>query len=458
MGEGAIIDRVILRPAGRRGLPARCIHFFLKVAAVFFLGIYLGNSQVCRASETLSRLNEIVHGSLKIDYTGYLHRDEKQPHQHWMAADLKLELSKQFTETLSCKLHPRLRFDTAGFARGVAGEFPDESGHRHILDLDEAWVRHVSGRWEVVLGKNIFSWGTADAYNPTAVLNPVDGTDIPGMEKMGVGALAVTWFGDLATLESVIIPWFTPTRLAAADNRWSVETGGIDPGDTEFPDKTVENAQFALRLSSSTLVDGWDLSLSYFNGYDPVGVFRMDIVSFQSTLTRVFPRVCKVGADFSTTFNNFEFHGEGAARFTRNDDMDDDYVEYVMGVNYEFHYWIRPPSVEEMSVLLEYAGTRVFDKKTETERYLGAGWYDRPFENTILGNIRVKFSESVSLKIGGGVNLDDSDYFLEPVFTYKFTDTLKLDVGGYIINGRSGSTLHHWHDNDQVSVTLTRYF
>jgi len=410
---------------------------------------------------------ETIHGSLTGRYYGYTRSSEALPHRHWGEVDLKLELSKDFTDKLSGTLGPRLRLDTADFARGVVGELCEDAEHRYILDLDEAWVCYADDMWYVTVGKNVFCWGTADAHNPTDNLNPRDFTDVPNSEKIGVPSLAFTHSGGLAELEAVVVPCFTPARIAGIDNRWVGDSNGMGQtfapfrpvlGGDESPETAVENAQFAVRLSSSTLLEGWDLAFSYYDGHDPVGVFRVDPAPPHVILIRVFPNVREVGFDFATTFGNMEVHGEAAARLTEGDAMDDDYLEYIVGFNYDFDALMLPPFVEEVRIILEYAGEHVLDQKQEGGRYFDLGGYDRPFKRSILGSLLVKFSEETECEIDGGVNLDDSDYYLEPVLRHKITDTLKLEVGGHVIAGPRGSFLGRWRNNDRVSVTLTKYF
>ena len=430
---------------------------------------------VCSASEPehlpLSApariISEMIHGSLTGRYYGYTRTSEKEPNRHWAEVDLKLELSKHFTDTLSGTVRPRLRFDTAGFAQGVVDSLSEDSEHRYILNLDEAWMRYTHDRWQITAGKNIFGWGTADAYNPTDSLNPRDFTDVPDSEKIGVIALAFTYSWDLATLDAVTVPLFTPARLPDIDNRWVGDLSALRQaffplrpviGDDELPDATIENVQFAVRLSSSAFLEGWDLGLSYYDGFDPFGVFRVDPATPDIILTRVFQHIREVGFDFSTAFGSVEAHGEAAVRFTGDNAMGDDYWEYIAGVNYGFDDLTLPPLVEEFRIILEYAGEYVFEEKEESGQYFVSSGYDRPFKNSILGSLLVKFSEETEFEIGGGVNLDDSDYFIEPVLRHKITDTLKLEVGGNVIKGPRGSFLGRWRDNDRVSVSLKKYF
>jgi hypothetical protein len=438
---------------GRHELPMDYVRFICG-CIVTCVWIFLIKTVVCHSSG----IPTSVHGSLELSYIGYAHHSEKLPHRDWGGADLKLDLSKQFSDTFTGNLKPRLRFDTAGFSSGVLNRFQDKTGQRYIFDLDEAWVRYTEDLWDITVGKNIFSWGTADGYNPTDNLNPIDGIDIPNAEKTGVFSLAFTYSGELTTLEAIIVPLFTPDRLAESDNRWSGETSDYILGESAFPDNTIKNVQFAIRFSSSTLIDGWDLTLSYYDGFDPAGIYQMgNIYSPSPVLNQKFPRIREAGIDFSTVFENIEIHGEGALRFTEDDTVDD-YAEYIVGINYGADDWLLPSFAQEASIVLEYAGERVFNEKERDERYVNSGWYDRPFKDSILGSFLVKFLMDTEVEIAGGINLSDNDFFMKTTLSYKFTDTLELQVTGYIIEGEKSSSLGYWHDNDRISITVMKYF
>jgi len=431
---------------------------------IWFLLIFV---PVVMATEPIGNITDILNGSLTYRHMFYTHYSRTHPQRHWGEVDLDLELAKQFSNRLSGALKPRVRFDTSGFAAGVNDEFGNNIGHRCILDLNEAWLRYAADRWDVTVGKNIFGWGTAHNYNPIDNINPYDLTDIPSAEKIGVFALAFMYSGDVMDLEAIVLPWLTPSRSAGTDNRWIGDRNSLsvdfDPfrpvsDGSELPDVAAKNIQFAMRLGSSSLVDGWDLSLNYYEGFDPVGVFQGTLAPPNILLRRVFPRVRELGGDFSTAVQNITVHGEMSARFTEDNEMDDDYIEYIAGFTYGFDELPLPSFMEELQIILEYAGEYVFDERVENSRYYNSGGYVRPYKRSILGNLLIKFAEETECEISGGINLDGLDYYLEPALRHKLTDTLRLEVRGLIIAGKQDSFLHRWRYNDRVAMTLTKFF
>lgn len=91
---------------------------------------------------------------------------------------------------------------------------------------------------------------------------------------------------------------------------------GVDvpPGVTarrrEMPGKRLDKIQAGIR--GKTTLAGWDLSLSYFDGYDTLPVVRVT----ETTARPRFNRMHVIGMDFSTTTGKLEYHGNGLGKPT----------------------------------------------------------------------------------------------------------------------------------------------
>ncbi len=182
------------------------------------------------------------------------------------------------------------------------------------------------------------------------------------------------------------MPRFTPGRMPGSDNRWepdlTEEKKAFAPltvvnAGSELPDIDVGNVQFGVRLSfASTIIEGWDFSVNYYDGLDSVGVLRSKVAQPNVMITRVFPRFREIGGDFSTTWGKMEFHGEAAAHFTDDSDMDDDCWEYIAGINYTFDSL---PLLEELRVTAEYAG-----ESTSSTKRTRAAIFSVPLNTSVL--------------------------------------------------------------------------
>jgi len=103
---------------------------------------------------------------------------------------LQLEWSRRFAEWGAAKAIVEARDDDFGYARGLHFQIPETHPRRSYLSVKEATLAAHRGPLEVSVGKQIFAWGTADAFNPTDRLNPYDYLDPLDNEKLGVWSAA----------------------------------------------------------------------------------------------------------------------------------------------------------------------------------------------------------------------------------------------------------------------------
>lgn len=214
------------------------------------------------------------------------------------------------------------------------------------MDINEAFFDIYTGKIDVRLGIQKFAWGRLDELTPTDNLNPSDltegGTNDQGERKIGVPAVKVNYYSDLFNTEFVWIPRYVPYRLPKAQERWfpgvlifpeiiKTNTAFSDiPVTTTYkeinlPDANQDNSEMGIRISK--YVEGWDLSLSYFRGFDvmplmdasaDVIVQLNDPVALAYTLNTniiVEPKVHMMnvfGFDFTTTMGSFTIRGEYA--------------------------------------------------------------------------------------------------------------------------------------------------
>jgi hypothetical protein len=171
------------------------------------------------------------------------------------------------------------RKDDKDFDEGLNFQIPETSLHRSILDLKEAVARFSRGAYEVSVGKQIFAWGTAEGFNPTDNLNAYDYLDPLDREKLGAWSVAARATFGPANLLFVIVPVFTPSRLPLSDSRWTpTPPGGFAgvPEPRELPSNDVGSMQYGARLRAT--LSGWDLGLSYYDGFDATPVYRTGTV------------------------------------------------------------------------------------------------------------------------------------------------------------------------------------
>ena len=221
-----------------------------------------------------------------------------------------------------------------------------------------------------------------------------------------------------------------------------------------LPNDSLDQSQFGLRISSSSLLDGWDLGLIYNYGHQSTGVFRGDVTPGGVVASLHYPRYFEVGASFSTVLGEWQIHGEGAYHATLDEQMDDDYIEYVIGVNRVFSD-LPIPGVEETRLILEYAGEEITREISEGSPFFGSRQFSRPFEDAVVGSLNFKISEDTDIELSGSYDFADQGWMFEASLNHKFSANCKVTAGTHFFEGPEDSFLGKWNNNDRSFIALT---
>ncbi len=199
---------------------------------------------------------------------------------------------------------------------------------------------------DIRLGIQKFAWGRLDEINPTDNLNTEDltegGTNDEVDRKIGVPSVKMNVYSDLANVEFGWVPVYVPYRLPQPDERWfpkvlkppkviSTNTAvGEVPVQTSYQDidlpaVTMDNSEAGIRVSK--YIAGWDVSFSYFTGYDMMPLMEAPVdltvemkdplaldydISAQALMVPQIHRMQVYGFDFTTTVSSFTLRGEYA--------------------------------------------------------------------------------------------------------------------------------------------------
>ena len=369
---------------------------------------------------------------------------------------LKMEWTREFTQSTGIKLVGDARADDGDLTQGVTFRIPDTAPRRSHLNLVGAVIRLRNDAPELTLGKQIYAWGTGDAYNPTDNINPYDYLDPIDHEKLGVYSAALNATRGPTSFTLVVIPVFTPSRVPLPSSRWapSPPAGVVD--DRQLPSTSFGNIQFAGRVR--TTFRGWDIALSYFDGFNDTPAIRQSGVQ---SFTPVFTRFRAPGVAFSTTYRDFEFHGEFAAKFVESNGAEDR-LEGIVGLNYTWDQlglaWL-----EQIHGVLEYAraGTlatvdpTILRGRAATPTALRS----EAFRNALVGRLQFKLNENTQIKLSGTADFTGTlNHYVQVKLDHKFTDSLQLETGLDSFDGRSDTYWGRWADNDRFFAFLKYLF
>ena len=384
---------------------------------------------------------------------------------------VRLEFGRRLAPWTDVRLVGEVRKDDDDLTDGVNFQIQQKDPRRSVLDLKEAVLTLRGGPLEVLLGKQIYAWGTADSFNPTDNLNAYDYLDPIDSEKLGLWSAAFRLTTGPTTTTFVVVPAFVPSRLPLPRSRWIPElpSGFVGAaGDREVPGISVDNMQYAARVR--TTVSGVDFSASYYDGFEHIPVLRVGSTTVAPGVsvplfTPVFTRVKVPGLDVSTTYGKFELHAETAARFVESNGRDDRW-QGVAGFNYT---WDSPPvpGVEQIVFLAEYAREINLQSRhdsnilsLDTVPGLGGLISSTVFREAFIGRALVKLNEDTQVKLTAVVDFDKPvNAYVQPKVTHRFTDALQLEGGlDLFAAGERESVWGRYRRNNRLFVFLKYFF
>lgn len=390
------------------------------------------------------------------------------PETFHLNGNATLQMNHALTDNMVLKIDPRANFDTP-YAKGTE-IFLEDGEDRPGFTLNEFFLSWYGDSSEVVLGKKIYSWKVADGYSPLDTLNPVDVIDPMDPEKIGVPSLSILKIFEPVNLQLVWLPFLSPDRQPDSDNRWvsdDPETRaeferifGMPPMTVDagraLPENVFDKMSMASRISSSTLLSGWDLAAIYRYGYSSRGVLRNDV--YLSSLPSVYqtteyPAYNLYGLSFSTAHGNLEYHGEAGFHDTRDNLKDEDYLSYIGGINYTNYEWFSR-WFEDIFFVLEYAGENVTQKRDDSSIYSDKS-VGRGLTDNIIASIRFKLNEDIFVKTTWVHNFSDGDSLVDIVGESQLNEHLKIIYGYQWFSGDEVSFFGQWDENDRFYLRIS---
>ncbi|MBW2148505.1 MAG: hypothetical protein JRI22_15935 [Deltaproteobacteria bacterium] len=334
---------------------------------------------------------------------------------------------------------------------------------------------------DVKAGKQRIAWGTADKLNPTDNLNPDDFSDpLDFGEKVPSTALLATYYLKDFEFSYVWLPAMRPAlmpkggmSLFSPEDMFSFPPGAgisvVDYRDHVIePEEDIEHSMHGFKVKGA--IEGVDLSLSYFSGFDDLPIPSdilidpldpLDPTKVRLEPTMTFPRMDVIGFDVAGEAFTVGYWAEFAAFFPQEVTMnthsndpalqaaltgmgmgetvvleDEPYYKYAIGFDYTFEW--------KMYVNCQYMHG-FFHERGEDN-----------LEDYILARVEQDFlRDTLKVSLGGGMEInDDNDQgnIVIPEVSYKPMDAVELTVGAFFLEGENGTLFGDWKEMDQLYV------
>lgn len=405
-------------------------------------------------------------GSATGIYTGY-NNSHPNNDQHVFEGKIELEWQYKFSNNWQINATPLLRADSDDKVESGA-RFDEKGLKRPAATLSEATLSYYGNQSELIIGKQIFSWGNSDLYNPGDDLNPRDVLDPINPVKLGSPSISARYLGNGFSLQGVAIPDFTPARIPMVGDRWARSTDTLLAQATTIPGITglaftprvmpddSNDYQYGLHLSKRNILPNADIEISWYHGYDAYGVYTATLAPPDLILTRVFPEYDEFSISAVTTVSELVLYGTASYHNTKKQTLADDYVSYDIGGRYTFSELQETLPFTEIQLVLEYAGDHTTKNKTSVTN-IDTG-YERVLDNSLLGKVTLKHSEFTSIELGVVYQLDDHDGLVPMKIIHKPSDKLELSASVDLIFGDSGTFFGDYNKNDRFRLEAEYFF
>lgn len=354
------------------------------------------------------------------------------------------------------------KFGSWGDAK-IEGRITDDNlrkDNRFQGRLLEGYTNFYFGSVDVRAGKQIITWGRADALNPTDVLTPKDFTLLSAKDederRIGTAALKANYYRGDYTLSLIWLPIFNPTTIPLT----------APPGFKLIEDKRSQGKWTEQGFAAKLDHTGGDLdwSFSYYYGLDLIPIGR----PLTPTLTQLtHNRIHMVGADFARNFGRFGMRGEAAYVQTQDPGGSDPfiknpYVYYVLGVDHDVTEDLNINLQAYQRIIINYQDVfKIQDPIARDVAVLNVIFnqqMDRVQEG-LTGRIKAQWwNDTLEAELLGVWNANRSDFFVRPSVAYAFTDVWKGFVGWDVFNGRKQSFNGFFQPNTAFFAELRATF
>ncbi len=336
----------------------------------------------------------------------------------------------------------------------------------------ESYFEIYSPHLEGTAGLELIRWGAANSYNPTDVINRKDFEDYYYNPER-LGEVMTTFQGTIdqagplseLTFFAALLPFFQEAPLPGNDTRFALEgsSSGIsfsllDDAETQKYPQAIGGA-----VKISATMDNADLSLHYYHGpdRDPGFVFVIDS-NGALRLRPFYYLVDMAGLNFSFPVHDFNFHLEAAAFFTtfndpkpndipignngNNNQVPDNYVTYVPGIDYTFHN----VGNGDFKLTAEYLGEP--NQSTSLADF-------RPFKNDVFFGIQYDFDNTrfTEIKMGIIKDVSNKEWVAKGELSTKIYKELKLNFEGTVVQRDSSaqSPISIFENNSNLMLGLS---
>lgn len=380
----------------------------------------------------------------------------------------------------------------------------DRERDRRYAELNEIYLVLSAENADLTLGEKIFKNGVCTIYSPADRYRSLDLNDPLDLKDFGLWQASLDYYAGDTTYTASVLPVFQPHKVPDIGSPWMAGSfSGFDlnfgkgqpspynfdvlPGSLNefiemmyfFWDLLFNEPELSNLISNRTVTveeklpgNGledygwfgraktsfglWDVFVSAYHGPGFYPVIKVEDRGSVVAIIKDNPNVFNLAAGFSTTWKDFEFHGE--ALYNRTDHQkDDSYINYVGGMTYTERVLARILHLDRIDLAVEYAG-EIITSDQACKGYVIDSRYARIGRDDIFASAQVVVNDDVALHYLTDIVFWNRSQFHRVGASYRIMSGLVLGLDFEFFDGQELSYFGRWSNNDRVITTLTWSF
>jgi hypothetical protein len=293
-------------------------------------------------------------------------------------------------------------------------------------------VSYNRGPLTLEAGKQVIRWGRTAILNPTDRFAPRDYLSVVDSDILAVTSARAKYESASDSLEVVIQPFFTPSRMPLLNQRWTPAPQLVNDLGSRFPG----GPQWGARWNHSD--DSYDFSLSFFDGYNHLPSFTRQV-----DLQRFFPTMRMYGADAAIPIGGLTIKGE-AGYFTSGTKQTDEYLLYVVQLEKDAGDW---------SITGGYAGEAVTARRGQLSFAP-----DRGLARSFLARTSYAIDVKREVALETAVRQNGDGLWLRSEYSERWSPHWSGTVGFTLLKGEQGDFLGQYRRNSFFNLSVRYSF
>jgi hypothetical protein len=304
-------------------------------------------------------------------------------------------------------------------------------------DLREFYLQHEFGSFDLKIGRQIILWGRGDKVNPTDNLTVKDFRRLFAQDEgqlSGVGAVQLSY--NLSDYDRLIMIWMPEWRPSYY---LMPPTSNTSVRETRPEDNTK---QYALKFDHSGQEFDW--SISWFEGYDKVGDFKLGtLTAGVQHFDKIHNRQKVIGADWATTSGSYNWRGELAYTDVAANAEADFFKKNsnwfgVLGFdrnfasNFNLNLQVLYRSITDFQDPEDVSSASLLEFSRQAALYFGQD--KKEFVAEVVRISHKSFNETLESEVVL-VGWFSETYFVRPQLTYSYSDEISGSLGAEIYGG-----------------------